>query len=180
MRAGIPSVTGAPRQYRGSTEQRIRQVLGEPVAPPLIFVHRDADSSDPIPRYIEVGSAAQALGCEGKVVAVVPVQELEAWLLTEEQAIREVVGRPNGRTSLNLPPVRRLEGTASPKEVLQQALLDASDRSGARLKKERGQFSNRRAALLGRLDIDGPVSQLPSWQRFVNDLNGAAARILGC
>lgn len=178
IRAGAQSVVGAARQYKGSTRERLRQVLGEPSTPELIFVHRDADAADGAHRHQEIADAAQELGCGGQVVGVVPVQELEAWLLTEESAIRSVVGRPSARSSIGLPSIGRLEATSSPKELLKAACLAASEKSGARRKKEQGQFSVRRGALLERLDIDGAVANLPSWQRFVDDLNTAAAQII--
>lgn len=178
VRAGALAVVGAARQYKGSTKERVQQVLGESSATALIFVHRDADASDPAPRHQEIANAASELGCSERVVAVVPVQELEAWLLTDELAIRSVVGRPNGSSRLILPAIRSIEATSSPKEVLQTACLTASEKSGARRKKEHRQFSNRRATLLERLDIDGPVNSLPSWTRFVSDLNRAATRVL--
>lgn len=178
IRAGAPAVVGAARQYKGSTKDRLQQVFREPSSPDLVFVHRDADAVDPDPRLHEIAGAASELGHSEQVVAVVPVQELEAWLLTDESAIRSVVGRPNGRASLGLPAIRRIEATARPKEVLQTACLTACERSGARRKREQTQFSTRRAILLERLDIDGSVTELPSWQRFVRDLNAAASRKL--
>lgn len=178
IRAGAHAAIGAARQYRGSTKERLQQVLLEPSSPGLVFVHRDADAADPVPRLEEIASAADDLGCSDQVVAVVPVQELEAWLLTDESAIRSVVGRPKGRLRLGLPSVRRIEATSRAKEVLQTACIDASEKTGARRKKEMVQFPTRRATLLERLDIDGRVTELHSWQRFVSDLNAAATRAL--
>jgi len=178
VRAGFEDVIGAPRQYKGTVAERLVTVLSEGAVPELIFVHRDADAADPVPRCREIHDAAASLDCTDRVVSVVPVQELEAWLLTDQAAIRSVVGRPNGRTPLSVPRVARLEATSSPKEVLRSACIDASETSGARRKKEAARFSTRRASLLEQLDIDGPVSQLPSWQCFVTDLNAAAARLL--
>lgn len=175
MRAGARSVVGAPRQYTGSTRSRIQQVMSEDPSPELIFVHRDADARDSGPRHREIADAALALGCSSRVVGVVPVQELEAWLLTDEMAIRWAVGRPSGRSRVALPPIARIESTSSPKELLQEACLTASEKSGARRKKEKAQFSTRRRMILDRLDIDGSVMGLPSWQRFVEDLKTAAA-----
>ncbi|RKT31444.1 uncharacterized protein DUF4276 [Microbacterium sp. AG1240] len=178
IRAGATQVVGAPRQYRGTVLEKIQQVLQEPIRPGLIFVHRDSDSSDASSRQAEIVKAADAMGCVDQVVAVVPVQELEAWLLTDESAIRAVVGKPSGRASLGLPTVGRIEATPSPKEILRAACLLASEKSGARRRKESSQFDVRRATLLERLDIDGVVAELPSWQKFVADLEVAAALAL--
>lgn len=178
IRAGARAVVGAARQYTGSTQDRLAEVLQEPATPSLIFVHRDSDREDPCPRHREISDAARALGCQDRVVPVVPVQELEAWLVVDEALIRSVVGHPRGRSPLGLPPIRGVEKTTDPKGALQEACLRASEKTGARRKKEKSQFGTRRATLLERLDIDGPVTRLPSWQRFVNDLNTAAARRL--
>ncbi|WP_084361677.1 DUF4276 family protein [Herbiconiux solani] len=178
LRAGASAVIGAARQYKGSTRERLSQLLAEPKPPALIFVHRDSDSADPSSRHQEIAAAASALGCVERVIPVVPVQELEAWLLTDEGSIRAVVGRPSGRTPMGLPALRNIETTSSPKEVLQNACLIASEKTGVRRKKERGQFNVRRASLLERIDIDGAVTSLASWQRFVGDLTTAAVRAL--
>lgn len=177
-RAGVPGVIGAARNYQGTTGERLKQVLAEDVIPDLIFVHRDSDAPDPAGRHDEIIGAATALSCVDKVVAVVPVQEIEGWLLTKESAIREVVGRPGGKVALSLPPLKRIEATANPKEILREACRIACEKTGARLKTAGNQFPRYRATLLERLDIDGPVNELPSWRRFVDDLNGAAARVV--
>ena len=176
-RTGVPGVIGAARNYQGTTKTKLAQVLAEEVVPDLIFVHRDSDSRDAAERHDEIASAASELGCDDKVVAVVPVQETESWLLTDESAIRTVVGRPKGRTALGLPAVRSIEATANPKEILEAACKIACGKSGARLKAASRNFPRYRATLIERLDLDGPVNELASWRRFVDDLNAAAERV---
>lgn len=178
VRAGVPGVIGAARSYTGTTRERLERVLAEEVIADLIFIHRDSDARDPAERRAEVMDVATEFGCADRVVAVVPVQETEAWLLTDEAAIRTAVGRPGGKAPLGLPSVRHIEATAKPKELLKSACNSASEASGRRLKKVSGQFDRYRATLLERLDIDGPVTELESWRRFVADLNSAAAEIL--
>ncbi|MFC7850790.1 DUF4276 family protein [Arthrobacter sp. NPDC057388] len=177
INAGASSVVGAPREYKGTTKERISEVLAEQTKVDLIFVHRDADSSDPEPRYEEIRDAASALGCSDQVVPVVPVQELEAWLLADLSQIRSVSGRPRGKTPLGIPSVKKIESTKSPKEILQNACLIASETTGARRKKQAKQFTQHRTTLLERLDHDGPVRNLPSWQRFVDDVTSKIAEL---
>lgn len=177
-RAGVPGVIGAPRDYKGTIMEKLEQVLSEDVVPDLIFVHRDADARDPAGRYTEIGTAATQLRTSDKVVAIVPVQETEAWLLTDESEIRRVVGRPGGKAALGLPAVQRIEDTSDPKGLLKAACRVACEKRGARLKSASRQFPRYRANLLERLDIDGPVNGLASWRRFVDDLNAAAAQIV--
>jgi len=177
-RAGVPSVIGAARDYKGTTKEKLQRVLAEQPSADLVFVHRDADARDAEGRHDEISLAATELDSLDKVVAIVPVQETEAWLLTDESAIRSVVGRPSGKLALGLPAVRRIESAASPKEILESACKIACEKSGARLKAATRQFPMYRATLLERLDIDGPVNQLSSWRRFVDDLQAAAEAIL--
>jgi len=75
----------------------------------LVFVHRDADSEDPKPRYDEIREAIQVVTKELTHVAVVPVQETEAWLLLDEAEIRRVAENPSGTISLDIPSARRVE-----------------------------------------------------------------------
>lgn len=176
-RASVPGVIGAARTYTGTTKHKLQRVLEEEVVPDLIFVHRDSDARDATERHTEIADAAAELGCVDRVVAVVPVQETEGWLLTDESAIRAVVGRPGGKAVLNLPAVQQIEATSNPKEILEEACKIACEKKGARLKAASRQFPRFRATLLERLDVDGPVNQLISWQRFIEDLTEAAARV---
>lgn len=172
--AGATSALGAAREYKGPTAQRIAKVLAEEVVVDLIFVHRDADDRDHTPRLVEITSAANAADCAEKVVPVLPVQELEAWLLTDSVAIRTVVGKPRGTSPLGLPAIRNIESTSSPKEVLEAACIAASDASGTRRRKEAKLFGRHRGTLLERLDLNGDVRRLASWQRFVDATKAAA------
>ena len=143
----------------------------------LLFVHRDSDGRDPrIVRRQITEEVSSLVGCPVHV-CVVPVQEIEAWLLTDEDAIRQVSGKPGGREPLGVPPRRQIEGTASPKEILKEAIAQASGERGRRLEKIRSRFSRLRAILLQRLDIDGPINELPAWQALVADIASAVADI---
>jgi hypothetical protein len=139
----------------------------------LFFIHRDADSPEYEPRYAEIMDAATSCCLAKPWVGVVPVQETEAWLLLDEQAIRRVVGKPRGTVNLALPAAKRVEDVARPKEVLQQALIYAAQVKGRRLDSLRQDFSDHRRMLLLNLRIDGPQSQLPSWQRMREDITMA-------
>jgi hypothetical protein len=100
----------------------------------LLFVHRDAERDGYHYRRVEIIHARDAAGIDVASVCVVPVRMTEAWLLIDEGAIREAAGRPLGRVVLNLPQLRRLEEQANPKASLHQALRDASELRGRRLR----------------------------------------------
>jgi hypothetical protein len=176
VRSGASSASGTSREYRGSVLSKLGKLMSEETLVDLVFIHRDADNTVSTPRYEEIDAAVTELGCPVPCVPVVPIQELEAWLLADESAIRSVVGRPSGREDLGLPRLAAIEGTSDPKSILQNACLVASDKRGRRREQERKSFSLRRRTLLERLDIEGPVRQLSSWRRLEEDIAGAVER----
>ena len=69
----------------------------------VLFVHRDADKTNPANRIAEIREAVAFLEVQGKrvpAVAIIPVRMLEAWLCFDERAIwlegRQPGLRPNG------------------------------------------------------------------------------------
>lgn len=143
----------------------------------LLFAHQDADARGPaeVRRRIR-DRLATVEGCPPHV-CVIPVRELEAWLLLDEAAIRDVAGNPRGRDVLELPHKHRVEATDDPKRRLKEALTLASGKTGARLQKFKQQFPELRATLLQRLDLDGPINDLPAWQRLVADVQTAVTAL---
>lgn len=136
----------------------------------LFFIHRDADAVDASPRLQEVEDVVTTSALDCAWIAVVPVQEIEAWLLLDEDAIRRVVSKPRGTIPLDLPNARNVEEVVNPKEYLQQILLQASEATGRRLQKCRRNFGIHRKMLLERLSADGPLYAIPSWRRMHDEL----------
>ena len=96
----------------------------------LLFVHRDADANKQEhgkgieTRIKEITDAEATLISPHPIVCVIPVQETEAWLLIDEDAIWSVSGTSKRRVSLGLPKGKAIERRADPKSVLKQALQD--------------------------------------------------------
>jgi len=145
----------------------------------LFFVHRDADRQDPTPRVSEITEAVSRCGLKKPWVSVVPVQETEAWLLLDEEAIRTVAGRPRGRRPLSLPLPREVEAITSPKEKLKEALVHASELSGRRLAKFRREFPTHRHLLLQRLPTGGALFEVKSWSRLRDGVGRAVSMLSG-
>jgi hypothetical protein len=160
----------------GDKLSKVRQLGGEYE---IIAVHRDADGMGREARLEEIRCAVRQHMPECVHVPIIPVRMTEAWLLVDESAIRRVATNPNGTRKLGLPPLHRIEALADPKTKLKQVLAEASELSGRRLQQFNRRFSENRRQLLQRLDPEGPVSSLASWQSFVQDLEGALDR-LGC
>jgi len=104
----------------------------------LLFVHRDAERPDAADLRVEqIRHACRGLedrNPELRFVCVIPVRMTEAWLLIDESAIRRAAGNPQGRIILNLPPIRQMESVHA-KEMLHQAIRDASELTGRKAKK---------------------------------------------
>lgn len=153
-----------------SVAAQVREALRLEPHIQILFVHRDADGPSSSQRRREIAESIHDAPPPPSVVPIVPIQEIEAWLLADESALREVVGNPKGRAPLSLPGVGQIESRANPKELLEQVLLEASEKRGRQLKRVRRRFGALRATLLQRLDPDGPVSQLSSWQALIHDI----------
>jgi hypothetical protein len=174
---GADEVTGTAVDYQRLQENFSRTVEAklmaaiqlEPSAN-LYFIHRDPDTPEASERYREISDAVVACSLGQQWVAVIPVQETEAWILLDEVAIRKVAGRPGGREPLNLPRPSRVEAIAQPKEQLKEALVRAANVTGRRLTKFRADFPIHRLLLLQRLPTGGLLSDVKSWTRMRDDL----------
>ena len=178
MHFGAQEVTGMPDTRKGTIPARLRQLLTEATGAGInmVFIHRDSDGPDREGREREIRRGVEESGFPHPFIPVIPVQETEAWLLLDEQAIRDVVAS-KGKQPLGLPKPNAIEGTRNPKEILQKALLAASETSGRRLKKEKNSFSRHRRVLMQRLDPFGAVRNLPSWQCLERDIQRALAQL---
>ena len=180
LELGADEVTGIELDFRRLPEPIKKTVAAklsaamqlEPRAD-LFLIHRDADSRDPQPRYVEIADAVTKCQCQKPWVAIVPVQETEAWLLLDEDAIRRVANKPHGRGSLDLPSPHEVEGKANPKELLQQAIATASETAGDRRRETNANFPENRRILLQSLSVHGPIRQLPAWKRMYADIGNA-------
>ena len=175
---GAQEATGMPDTRKGTIPARLRQLLTEETGTgiDMVFIHRDSDGPDREGREREIRRGVEESGFPHPFIPVIPVQETEAWLLLDEQAIRDVMAS-KGKQPLRLPKPNAIEGTRKPKEILQKALLAASETSGRRLKKEKNSFNHHRRVLLQRLDPFGAVRDLPSWQCLERDIQRALAQL---
>lgn len=160
-----------------SVSQKIRAALSQAKNVNLLFIHRDADARDPTPRYEEIQEAIESLGVRKNYVAVVPIQETEAWLLLDEEAIRDVARKPKGRMRLNLPSAKEVEKIKNPKERLKKVLALASGLKGRKLKNFNKKFPEHRRRLLETLDYQGAVSEVTAFKRLIYDISIAIDKL---
>jgi hypothetical protein len=173
-----PDLGRLPTPIGKSVAEQVRTLVKLEPDIELLFIHRDADDLDDRAARSVIDRGIESLDASiPPHVKIVPIQELEAWLLLDEVEIRHVAGNPRGRQALGLPAVAAVEGTSKPKERLELALVAASGLAGQRLARFKKRIPMFRGILLQRLDIDGPVQALTSWQRLVSDVNDAVAAL---
>ncbi|MCI4041651.1 DUF4276 family protein [Streptomyces sp. TRM75563] len=138
----------------------------------LAVLHRDADRDGVEARRSEIGSAVESEWPGLAHIPVIPVTMLEAWLLLDEDAIRQVAGNPRGKMNLSLPKAANVERIADPKQRLKETLAKASGLTGRRLAdfQKVQRFSKNRQRLMELLSHDGNVKNVPSWKGFVSEL----------
>ncbi|MFJ5842164.1 hypothetical protein ACIQGO_36390 [Streptomyces shenzhenensis] len=139
----------------------------------LALLHRDADKFSTETRRDEISTSVAAVWPNLAYVPVIPVRMLEAWLLLDEAAIRQVAGNPKGRVDLQLPKASTVEKVPDPKKVLKETISKASELRGRRLEDLNKRFPRNRHRLLELLDQEGPVSEVTSWRTFVAELSEA-------
>ena len=172
---GQPDPNGEAWHHGRRVADKIRQGLNAADSLDLLFVHRDADNAGAEARYREIEAAVRDVVQDGMSwIGVVPVRMTEAWLLLDEAAIRNVVGKPGGRAPLDLPAPRHAERVADPRERLKDALLTASGNRGRRRRRFDREFPRLRRRLLQDLPIGGELERLESWTRFRDDTIAAS------
>ena len=137
----------------------------------ILFIHRDAESNSYQTRRDEIVCTVQSLNDYDKqipYICVIPVRMTEAWLLSDETAIRRAAGNPNGKMRLDLPSIREADSVQNPKETLFQALKDASGRNSRRLKKLNLSVCRHRVAEL--VSDFSPLRLLDAFNRLENDI----------
>jgi hypothetical protein len=159
--------------------QRILDVARQAAGFHILFVHADADGADwdrALRERIAPGFDLvrnQAGGTCEHLVAVIPVQEVEAWMLADPETICRVLNSRRTPAALGLPlHPSRVEAIASPKEVLRQAVRLAQEERPRRRKP----VADIQANLADRLDLDRLV-RVSAYQRFVQALRGTLAAL---
>lgn len=166
-----PDLSRLPKHIGHTVTAKLRAALQLEPAVDFVFLHRDADSRDPEPRHDEIYRAVQEVAATPSYVAIVPVQETEAWLLLDESEIRMVAENPSGSFALSTPAPKATERIADSKSHLTEMILNASGETGRRRDRIKKRFPQKRALLIRRLDPEGRVREVPAWRRMFSDLS---------
>lgn len=162
-----PDLSTLPRAVGRTVREKLAALVELYPSADVIFVHRDADNAGHEIRRTEILSAADILPGGMKLIPVIPVKELETWLLADRELIKSIAGNPDCKGNLDMiPGIKVLENLSDAKTTLLNALCEASETQGSRLRKFKKRFPEMRARLAFALDSNGPVRLLESYQRF--------------
>lgn len=132
----------------------------------ILFLHRDAERQDHAERVQEIIAAAK--NTDVNYIPIVPIRMTEAWLLSDETAIRAASGNKNGKNEFALPAKKQWETTVDPKAVLFEALKCASGKKGRALEKF---YPSKQRARVAELTEDFSVLRgLKSFDAFEKEL----------
>ena len=164
------------RQPPETLETRVQAVLHY-FPCDVLFIHRDAERGTLEERRREIKEVVGNLANSCPVVCVVPVRMTEAWFLHDERAIREAAGNPNGRKSISLPRIDRLESLPDPKRELSSLLVKATEATGRRQTKRKQDLPKMRRRVAESIDDFEPLRELPAFQAFEQDLRRTISSI---
>ena len=99
----------------------------------IMFIHRDGETQTYDSRRTEIVSACANIN--QKYVPLIPIRMMEAWLFSDEGAIRAAAGNRNGTMDLMLPSKKQWENLPDPKKLLSETLTTASGKTGRSLRK---------------------------------------------
>lgn len=163
-------------QPRAGLAARIRCALDRYPAE-ILIVHRDADREAWADRREEIMKALSEVASSTVAVPIVPVRMTEAWLLTDENAIRRASGSPRGTVPLELPRPRAIENCPDPKQLLRAVLRRAADlpASGRRAQKFDDAAAVQRIAEF--MEDYTPLRQLSAFVEFERELKQVLNRL---
>lgn len=144
----------------------------------LLFIHRDAERGTLPQRRDEILMAMEQVANRVKnvppFVCVIPVRMQEAWLLSDEVAIRMAAGNRAGREHLQLPRTDQLENHPNPKDLLHNLLRQASGLPRRRRRKMKVREAVYRLA--GLTGSFAPLRGLPAFQSLEAELEPVLRR----
>ena len=178
----IGSVVGIDADHRTPArkpdrEDRIIEAIKKVPEASILFVHSDAgnDRSKAIENCIEPArrllseKAGDPDRLKRRIVAVVPVRESEAWILSDGDAWRKATGSTLGNEDLPFPlKPQEVERIADPKSVLNQTLDIIDNRRGRRRIQAADYFT-----IVGQAINLEKLGRIPAFRALSEELIGA-------
>ncbi|MCW5908790.1 MAG: hypothetical protein KIS94_13085 [Chitinophagales bacterium] len=133
--------------------------------PDIIFIHRDAEKETLQQRDLEIQNAIENVQ-NFTYIKIIPIRMTEAWLLTNESAIRIAAENPNGRVKLALPQISKIESLSDPKQTLRNLIIEASELKGRRLQKLKRSLSAAIHLVAEHTEDFSKLDQLSAYKHF--------------
>ncbi len=166
----------------GDRIQEIRQVAAKAYGYNILIIHADADyeiDEKAFKERINPGFESVKLDkteefCKD-LVAIVPVQMTEAWMLADKETLKEELGTQKNNRELGLNfPLKQLEKIADPKSKIQEIMRIAFKDLPTR--KRRMQISSLYSPLGQQVSLE-ILEQLPSYLKFKADLTNVLIKL---
>ncbi len=151
-----------------------------------LIVHSDADKRTQSKALKERYQPGYNLVLQAKeqdklcqhLLPIIPVRMIEAWMLVDYEALREVIGTEVKESDLHLPrKAKQVEALPDPKqifnEVIRRAVADRSMRQRAKIIKS----VNTLFEPLGRTISLERLNEVPAFQVFVRDLSATLTKL---
>ncbi len=142
----------------------------------ILCIHSDADTKTLKETYqYKINPAKETLQQQNEIeyckimVAIVPMQETESWLLADKELFKKQIGTNKTDTELGIH--RNAETIANPKEVIQEAIRIARKDSTKRRRKELT-ISELYQSIGEAIDLE-KLESFESYQDFKNNVKAA-------
>ena len=140
----------------------------------ILFVHTDSDNRDDanifntkiIPAIELVYQQADDTVCR-KIVAIVPIQMTESWMLADTELLKNEIGIKGSDADLGLH--RNPEETANPKAVIEN-IIRISKENQVKRKRNKGLTVSDLYQIMGQKIELAELEKLPSYLKFKNSL----------
>ena len=146
----------------------------------ILCVHTDSDSeSDDEAFNFRINPAFEYVKEEKgnlckNLVAIVPIQMSEAWMLADSELLLEEIGANDRRRQLNLPRQNQIERKSDPKSLIEEILRITNDSSGRR--RSRLTISELYTPISQKINLDH-LKNLSAFDKFYQNAKKALVRI---
>jgi hypothetical protein len=167
----------------GNRVQEIRQAAAKAYGYNILIIHADADyeiDEKAFKERINPGFESVQLDkteeefCKD-LLAIVPVQMTEAWMLADKEALKEELGTQKNNRELGLSfPLKQVEKIANPKSKIQEIIRIAF--KDLPIHKRRIQISSLYSPLGQQVSLD-ILEKLPSYLKFKTNLTNILIKL---
>lgn len=168
-----PMLIRIRRDINGQDE-RILEAARQTSGYHALVIHADADHPTPeraLTERIQPGmQLVQRAGIDHHLIPLIPVQMIEAWLLADPEALRQIIGTNMTAQELQIPGhAHQVESDPAPKQTLKNIVQHAT---AQRKRRRPVRVSDIFAPLARTISLER-LRGVPAYQQFVADMSAA-------